>query len=54
MQWGKIEQGQCCCFLNTMAREGLTEQVTFEQHFRKYEDIGERILQAREERVQRP
>lgn len=25
-------------FLNTVARKGLTEQLTFEQHFRKYVD----------------
>lgn len=35
---GKNRAGTVLLFLNTVARKGLTEQLTFEQHFRKYVD----------------
>lgn len=45
---GKQSRGSAIV-LSRVAREGLTEQVTFEQHLRKSVGIRERMFQAREE-----
>lgn len=47
IRMGKYRAGAMLLFLNKVAREGLTEKVTFEQHRMTYVDIRGRMFQVR-------